>query len=64
MMAKMLKPNGQCVHRMTFRALTENEIQDQEDVKARKLVDEEIKRRLLGPSSEPRPRLVGSFLDS
>jgi hypothetical protein len=45
MTAKILKQNGQYVHRTTLRGLTSDEVQDQDESKARKLFDEEIKRR-------------------
>ena len=51
MTAKTLKHDGQHVHRSTLRGLTEDEIQDAEEAKARQLCDEEIERRL-GPSAK------------
>ncbi len=52
MTAKILKQNGQYVHRSTFRGLTEDEIQDPDEAKARELYDKEIEKRL-GPSAKP-----------
>ena len=52
MTAKILKQNGQYVHRTTLRGLTEEETRDPEEIKARSLFDEEIERRL-GPSAKP-----------
>ena len=46
MTVKTLKHNGQCARRTTFRGLTEDEVQDQDEdeAKARKLFDEEIEK--------------------
>jgi hypothetical protein len=38
MTAKMLKHNGQCVHWLTLRGLTKDEMQDSEEAKARRLL--------------------------
>jgi hypothetical protein len=52
MTAKTLKQNGQHVHWTTLRGLTEEEMRDPEEIKARSLFDEEIEKRL-GPSAKP-----------
>jgi hypothetical protein len=52
MTAKILKSNGEYVHRTTVRALTEDELQDSDEAKERALFDVEIERRL-GPSAKP-----------
>jgi hypothetical protein len=52
MTAKILKQNGQHIHRTALRGLTEEESRDPEEIKARSLFDEEIERRL-GPSAKP-----------
>jgi hypothetical protein len=52
MTAKTLKHNGQTVHRTTLCGLTEDEVQDQAELAARKSFDEEIERQL-GPSAKP-----------
>jgi hypothetical protein len=52
MMAKILKANGQYVHRTTLRGLTDNEVRDLDEVKERKAFDEEVERHL-GPSAKP-----------
>jgi hypothetical protein len=46
MTAKILKQNRQHVHHTNFRGLTENESQDQDEAKTRKLDDEEIEKGL------------------
>ena len=51
MTAKTLKHNGQRMRRATLWGLTEDEAQDQDETKARKLFDKEIERPSLGPSS-------------
>jgi hypothetical protein len=48
---KTLKQNSHRVHRTTFRGLTEDELKDPDEVKARKLFDEEIEKHL-GPSAK------------
>ena len=52
MTAKILKSNGQYVHRTTLRALTEEETRDLNEMKSRELVDKAIKEKL-GPSAKP-----------
>ena len=52
MTTKILKQNGQYVHRTTFRARTEEETRDSDEVKARKLFDKAIEQRLI-PSAKP-----------
>jgi hypothetical protein len=52
MTAKILKANGQYVHRTTLRGLTDEEVQDEDEAKARKAFDEEVERRL-EPSAKP-----------
>ena len=48
MMAKILKSNGQYVHRTTLRGLTDEKVQarDEDESKLRKLFNNEIDRRL------------------
>jgi hypothetical protein len=52
MTAKILKANGQYVHRTTLRGLTGEELWDEDEKKTRKLFDAKIERRL-GPSIKP-----------
>ena len=52
MTAKILKSNGQYVHRTTFRAVTEEETRDSNEIKSRELFAEAIKEKL-GPSAKP-----------
>ena len=42
MTAKMLKANGQILHRMTYRALTDRELNDKEEIREREEFDESI----------------------
>jgi hypothetical protein len=51
MTAKILKSNGQYVHLTTLRGLTDDEVRDEDEIKSRKLFDEEIDRRL-GPKAK------------
>ena len=51
MTAKILKSNGQYVHRTTLRGLTDKEVRDDGEIKLRKIFDEEIDRRL-GPKAK------------
>jgi hypothetical protein len=51
MTAKTLKQNSKHVHQTTFQGLTEDELKDPDEVKARKLFDEEIEKHL-GPSAK------------
>jgi hypothetical protein len=46
MMAKTLKQNGHRAHQTTFQGLTEDELRDPDETKARKLFNEEIEKRL------------------
>ena len=46
MMAKMLKANGQILHRMTYHALTDHELNDKEESKEREEFDESIRKKL------------------
>ena len=46
MTAKLLKENGQYIHRSTYRGLTEDEIKDPLEIKARELFDIAINDRL------------------
>jgi hypothetical protein len=50
MTAKILKANGQYVHRSTLRGLTDDEVQNPDELKLRNLFDEEITQRL-GPKA-------------
>jgi hypothetical protein len=52
MTAKILKANGQYVHRTTLRGLTDEEVRDEDEAKARKAFNEEVETRL-GPSAKP-----------
>jgi hypothetical protein len=52
MTAKMLKQNSQRVHQTTFQGLTEDELKDPDEAKARKTFDEAIEEHL-GPSAKP-----------
>ena len=49
MTAKLLKANGQVVHRSTYRALTDQEMASDEEKQARKDFDEKVAQKL-GPS--------------
>ena len=51
MCAKILKQNGQYVHRSTFRPLTPEEWQSEDEKKARQQFDQEIQERLGKPSN-------------
>jgi hypothetical protein len=51
MTAKILKGNGQYQHRSTLRGLTEDELRDPDEIKARQDFDAEIEKRL-GPSAK------------
>jgi hypothetical protein len=51
MMAKILKSNGQYVHRTTLRGLMDDEVWDEDEIKSRELFDEEIDQRL-GPKAK------------
>ena len=42
MTAKMLKADGQILHRMTYRALTDRELNDKEEIREREEFDESI----------------------
>ena len=60
MTAKMLKRSGQPSMRAQnnlFRGLTEGKIQDQDETKARKPLNEEIQKRL-GPSAKPEDLMI------
>ena len=46
MMAKMLKANGQILHRTTYHALTNHELNDKEEVREREEFDESIRKKL------------------
>ena len=46
MTAKMLKANGQILHRTTYRALTDHELNDKEETKEREEFDESIRKKL------------------
>ena len=46
MTAKMLKANGQILHRTTYRALTDHELNDKEAAKEREEFDESIRKKL------------------
>ena len=52
MTAKMLKRNGQTVHRTTLRGLSDDKVQDPAELASRNSFDKEIERRL-GPSAKP-----------
>ena len=42
MTAKMLKANGQIMHRTTYRALTDHELNDKKEIRERQEFDELI----------------------
>lgn len=52
MSAKILKSNGEIVHRSTFRELTQEELESEEGKVARRLFDEQIALKLGQPSTE------------
>jgi hypothetical protein len=52
MTAKILKGNGQYQHRTTLRGLTDDEVRDPAEIKARQEFTAEIERRL-GPNAKP-----------
>lgn len=49
MTAKILKSNGQVVYRSTYRALTQDEMDDPSSISLRKIFDEEITVKIGGP---------------
>ena len=46
MTAKMLKANGQILHRTTYCALTDCELNDKEEIREREEFDESIRKKL------------------
>ena len=46
MTAKMLEANGQILHRTTYHALTDHELNDKEESKEREEFDESIRKKL------------------
>ena len=50
--AKILKMNGQCVHRSTYQHLTPSEIEDPSEIQKRKEFDASIESKL-GPNTKP-----------
>jgi hypothetical protein len=52
MTAKILKQNSKLVHQTTLQGLTEDELNDSDEAKARKPFDEELEK-CLGPSAKP-----------
>ena len=60
MTAKILKKNGEYVHRSTYRSLTDDELKDPLEIKEREQFDIAIENKL-GPSAKPDDLFKGEF---